>query len=676
MVRALHANRADVGLGSGHRSTTLPRRDCEQLAALPSGWLAQQLPQGPEQPPWELSEARLQAAAPRRRELGEAWLLLSDPGAEAAEGLCDLLDLIGDGADPAQRAALWLWLEGSQTLFRRRGGRIEPRPLKDLRALRQERRRRTLVEQRQHQWSERIRSRQPLRGELDGQQLADLQLLRRWASGETSLSLPEPLSRLLHEARCPIEPGAIRHLLVDLGQWERHHLPALEASPWQQGFTEAQLAEAERLLLLAPQDLPGDALRRDLCSQQVITIDDEDTREIDDGLALEWLEPSQARLWIHIADPGRLVEEGSSLDQEAARRASSLYLARGTLPMFPPRLAHGPMSLRAGERCAAWSLWIDLDAEGSVVADGVVRSWIRPRYRLSYADADALLELAPPQERDLLIIAELLQRRLHWRLRRGALQLDDPEGRIRVRQAPEAPSTMPQGPADAEREPVPEIAVIEASPSRRMVAEAMVLAGAVVAERARSEALALPFRSQAVCALPSEAELAALPPGPVRHAAIKRCLSRGLMGTAPAPHFSLGLEAYVQATSPIRRYADLLVQRQLSCLLEGRTPLDEADLASRLAELEPGLRQGIQIQRDDQRHWLQVWFSQQPRQAIAAVFLRWLRADQQLALVWLEDLALSLPCHSPARSEPGTLLLVRVLEVDPLRDRLQLDATA
>jgi hypothetical protein len=78
----------------------------------------------------------------------------------------------------------------------------------------------------------------------------------------------------------------------------------------------------------------------------------------------------------------------------------------------------------------------------------------------------------------------------------------------------------------------------------------------------------------------SEAELAQLEPGPVRHAAIKRCLSRGHMGVTPAPHFSLGLAAYVQATSPIRRYGDLLVQRQLAALADGQVPLQEAELAA------------------------------------------------------------------------------------------------
>jgi exoribonuclease-2 len=188
--------------------------------------------------------------------------------------------------------------------------------------------------------------------------------------------------------------------------------------------------------------------------------------------------------------------------------------------------------------------------------------------------------------------------------------------------------------------------------------------------------LALPYRSQQASALPSEAELAQLEPGPVRHAAIKRCLSRGHMGVTPAPHFSLGLAAYVQATSPIRRYGDLLVQRQLAALADGQVPLQEAELAALLSEVEGCLRQGLSISRDDQRHWQQVWFEQNPQPSWAATFLRWLRPQDQLALVWIDDLSLELPAECPAGSEPGAALRLRVVQVDSLRDQLRLQASA
>jgi exoribonuclease-2 len=138
----------------------------------------------------------------------------------------------------------------------------------------------------------------------------------------------------------------------------------------------------------------------------------------------------------------------------------------------------------------------------------------------------------------------------------------------------------------------------------------------------------------------------------------------------------LGLGAYAQATSPIRRYGDLLVQRQLEALREGKPALTEQAVAQLIQELESPLRQGIQIAREDQRHWLQVWVEQQQQRQWPGQFLRWLRQEHLLGLVWIEEICQSLPCQCPGRSAPGDGLLVRVAAVDSLSDLLRLDAVA
>jgi exoribonuclease-2 len=324
--------------------------------------------------------------------------------------------------------------------------------------------------------------------------------------------------------------------------------------------------------------------------------------------------------------------------------------------MFPLELATGPFSLVAGQRCAAWSIWVELDDDGAVEHYGIERSWVQPVYRLSYHDVDELLELAPPQEAYLGVIHGLLERRRRWRMARGALRLDQPEGRIRC---------------DGD---TAQLEITEPSAARLMVAEAMVLAGAVVAEHGQRHGLALPYRSQLPAELPTAAELEPLPPGPMRHTAIKRCLVRGHVGTTPSPHFSLGLEAYVQATSPIRRYGDLLVQRQLLAQSRGESALSEAELAELLTQLEAPVKQGIQISREDQRHWQQVWFEAQEQHQWPGLFLRWLRPQDRLGLVHLPDLAMDLAAEFHGDPVPGDALLVRLQQVDSLRDLLRFTA--
>ena len=232
-------------------------------------------------------------------------------------------------------------------------------------------------------------------------------------------------------------------------------------------------------------------------------------------------------------DPSRLIDIDSPLDQEARRRATSLYLAEGVMPMLPLELAAGPLSLRAGQRCAALSVAVRLDEDGAVAEQRIARSWIRPRYGLTYTDGDELIELAPPGDEALSDLSGLLMLRMRWRRSKGAVMFDRPEGRFRRSDGALA------------------LQVIDPSPSRLMVSEAMLLMGAVVAGFGQEHSLPMPFRSQPAAELPSSDELDRIPEGPARDAAIKRCLSRGVQGTRAMPHFSLGLKAYVQATSPI-----------------------------------------------------------------------------------------------------------------------------
>ncbi|MFZ9974643.1 MAG: RNB domain-containing ribonuclease, partial [Vulcanococcus sp.] len=143
-----------------------------------------------------------------------------------------------------------------------------------------------------------------------------------------------------------------------------------------------------------------------------------------------------------------------------------------------------------------------------------------------------------------------------------------------------------------------------------------------------------------------------------------------------SPHFSLGLPAYAQATSPIRRYGDLVVQRQIQAQLSGASPLSEDDLQELLNSFDGAVREGIGISREDQRHWQQVWFEAHKSSQWRADFLRWLRPQDRLGLVRIDDLAMDLAAECPQNAQPGEALLLRVQQVDSLRDQLKLVASA
>jgi exoribonuclease-2 len=453
------------------------------------------------------------------------------------------------------------------------------------------------------------------------------------------------------------DQGSLRQWCIQRGLLDPHQPRALHGSVWSGTFAIELEHEAQRLISSAAQPHPGDDDRLDLCHLATYTLDDAGTREIDDGVSLE-VQNGEVWIWVHIADPARLISSGSPLDQEARRRATSLYLADGVLPMLPLDLAAGPLSLRAGQRTAAISVSVRLDSAGAIADRRIARSWVQPRYGLTYADGDELIELAPPGDETLADLSELMQLRSRWRRQQGALMFDRMEGRFRR--------------CDGELS----LQLVEPSPARLMVSEAMLLMGAVVAEFGCQHELALPFRSQPPAELPSQAELDQLPEGAARDAAIKRCLSRGVQGTQPMAHFSLGLSAYVQATSPIRRYADLVSHRQIIAQLENTTPLSEPEMGELIDDLDDPLRQSIQISREDQRHWQQVWFSQHHDQRWDAEFLRFLRPQDGLALVHLADLAMDVVGRvDQGNPNPGDRMTMTVKLADPDRGELQLQLT-
>jgi len=612
--------------------------------------------------PWHLHEDGPPSWA-SCRELGAAWLLLL--GGEEHITLEDLKGLLVTDQQPTSNALLWVALHGQQDFFRLgRELRVQVRPLRDLRRLRHQRRRERLSRERRHRWLEALASRDPDRlsealHDADAHSGQDLRLLQGWAaSADASLApeLPADLCRTLQRAGVSMSPVAIRRLLIGLKRWNPHSLRCMDGTPWVGGFNAALLREAERLVAIADRERPGDEARCDLCQLRCFTLDDPGTEEIDDAVGIGKGSEGGALVWVHIADPARLVEVSSPLDLEARRRGTSLYLASGTIPMFPMSLAQGPFSLRQGKRCPALSAAIHLAEDGALETVKLMRSWIWPTYRLSYEEGDELLELAPPGDDDLSRLERLLDLHRNWRSKHGALLMEQSEGRIR-REGQQAV-----------------VEIVEPTRARAMVAEAMVLMGEAVAKAGENASLCLPYRSQAAAELPPASELVALPTGAVRNAAIKRCLSRGTLGTRPQAHFSLGLASYVQATSPIRRYADLICHRQLQANLVGGEPLGKAELRALLDDLDSPLRRASQIAREDQRHWQQVWFEQHAESRWRVVFLRWLRPQDELGLVRLQEEHLDVAADCPRLSQPGDALLLQVRAVDSIADQLQLEA--
>lgn len=580
-----------------------------------------------------------------------AWELLVD-GGETADPE-SLAVLLFSDRTAAQCYAAYCLLSTDKLYFKQKGDRYEPRSIAQVAEIKHQQE----VEQQRHQESQGFwdRVKQRLAGknvEWANSDRTRLDALERFATlGEEATHRTPALETLASLERSET-PEAAFQLLVDLGLWSHHENLFLRRSQIPLQLPAKVLEEVQRCLENLPSE--SETNRLDLTHLKVYTIDDESTTEIDDGLSLEFLENGQQRLWIHIADPTRLLSPGDELDMEARKRTTTVYLPTGMIPMFPPELATGPMSLIQGKECSALSFSVILDETGAAQDYSIHISTVKPTYRLTYDDVDEMLELGIEAEPEISAIATLAKLRQKWRETQGAISIFMPESVIKVN-----------------GEEI-KIHVIDDSTARLLVAEMMILAGEVAARYGQTHSLAIPYRHQPQPELPPEEELLAVPAGPARACAVRRCMPRSEMNLTPGRHSSLGLEAYTQVTSPIRRYTDLLTHFQIKAHLRDEPqPFSPEEMQDIVMCLGTAVREASSVERQTNRYWGLEYLRRNPDEVWEALMLRWLREDSNLGLILLEELGLELAMRFGRSVEIGDRFEVKVTHCDPRSDVIQ-----
>jgi exoribonuclease II len=445
-------------------------------------------------------------------------------------------------------------------------------------------------------------------------------------------------------------------LLIDLNLWGKHENIFLRRSSYPNYFTPKVSEVAHSLIAqLHAGNIIDLNPRLDLTHQKVYTIDDESTEEIDDGLSIEQLADGSLRYWIHIADPSRLINPNDTLDLEARKRSTSLYLPTGMIPMFPPELATGPMSLVQGQICPALSFGVTLGDDGGVMDYEIHATLIKPTYRLTYHDVDEMLHLDIQAEPQVKQLAEAAKKRSHWRKDNGSVMISMPEAIIKVKNDEEVT-----------------IELLDPSFSRSLVAEMMILAGEVAGRFCQENNIPVAFRSQPQPELPPEEELILLPPGPVRSCAIRRCMPKSGTGLSAARHASLGLDTYTQVTSPIRRYTDLLAHFQIKAHLRGdELPFHRDKMQEIIFEVMSTSSEAVLVERQTNRYWSLQYLQKNSNEIWQGLVLRWLREDDNLALILLEDLGLEFSHRFDRVPKIGEQLKLQVHFCDPQRDEIR-----
>lgn len=385
-------------------------------------------------------------------------------------------------------------------------------------------------------------------------------------------------------------------VVVELREWEsRHSNPEGEiievlGAPDEEGvdmlsvlrqynlplhFPKAVLAEAHAIgNVVHAKDLTD---RLDCRAHNVITIDPDDAKDFDDAICLEKISAEQWRLWVHIADVSHYVKPGTALDEEARKRGNSTYLVDRVIPMLPEALSNELCSLKPNVDRLTKCVEFLVSNDGRVLSTKFHSAVIHSQRRFTYGQVLAILQREPaddPVERMLHQAHQLAQKIRKHRFKNGSLDLDFPETKIRL----------------DEQGRVLRIEKTENDVSHQLIEEYMLLANEAVAARLMSlrtpaiyriheepDARRLNEYRQEVMAHnvqcgnlshPAEVQklltkLGTIPIGSALKIGFLKSLMRAVYSVEPLGHYGLAKKKYTHFTSPIRRYADLVVHRAL-----------------------------------------------------------------------------------------------------------------
>ncbi len=539
----------------------------------------------------------LKELEPREGDVMEAWELLEGGDTDLRE----LSELIYSEYTPATAWATWQRV--AEGLY------FEGSP-KSIRA-----RKRDRVEREQAERAAKARAKaewEGLIGRLREGRMAEadrplLEEVRRLALGRADRS--RILKALGHQET---RENAHR-LLVQVGYWPPRYNP----------YPERLGVPREAPDLPVP-PLPAEA-REDLTALPAFAIDDEGNQDPDDALSIDG-----DRLWVHVADVAALVAPDSELDQEARARGANLYLPEGMVNMLPEPVTP-LLGLGLQETSPALSIGFTLGEDGSPADVTIRRTRIRVQ-RLSYEQAEGRLDEAPFKA--MRALTEAFRAHRHAR---DAAAIELPEVSVRLVDGEVRIRTLPR------------------FRSRDLVTDAMLMAGEAVARYCEAHAIAIPYAGQ------EPPERVQTPTDMAAMYAYRRQFKPSRLSVEPRPHFGLGLERYTRATSPLRRYSDLLVHQQLRAHLAGEPLLSAAQVAERVDLAEAGALAMRRAERLSNTHWKLIWLRAHPEWTGKAVVVE--KGDKKLTAL-IPKLALDVRLRVPGDPPLNACLELRPREID------------
>lgn len=334
--------------------------------------------------------------------------------------------------------------------------------------------------------------------------------------------------------------------------------------------------------------------RRDFRKVTTFTIDPEDAKDFDDALSYRTLPNGHLEIGVHIADVTHYVKEGTSLDEDAFDRATSVYLVDRTVPMLPERLSNELCSLRPNETKLTFAAVFEMDQRGRVHSEWFGRTIIHSDHRFSYEEAQEVLERKEGMlAQELTVLNDLAHKLRKERFQRGAVNFETTEVKFKLDEKGRPLAVVPKVRKDA----------------HKLIEEFMLLANKAVAtfvfkmskggERNtfvyRTHDLPDPdkvsdfaeFAKQFGHKLNTEGhavsrslnklmdEIEGKPEQNVLQSLAVRAMAKAKYTTDAKGHFGLAFDHYTHFTSPIRRYPDMMVHRLLQHYLDHGKPVSK-----------------------------------------------------------------------------------------------------
>lgn len=386
----------------------------------------------------------------------------------------------------------------------------------------------------------------------------------------------------------------------------------------------------------------------------VFSIDDAETREVDDAIGIREDEEGRIVVTVYIADAALYVAKDTPLDRVAERRVATLYLPEKTLYMLPKRISTDLASLVEGEPRSSLAVRTIWDPAGNLIEWNFERTGVVIHDRFTYDDVNSILldERGDGSRRKkletILRLAENLELK---RMQKGAVHLVRPEVKVRVFHDDSGNTVIKIHKIDTE------------TPAHRLIREWMIFYNACVAEWAIDHDVAMIYRAQDP---PDDLE-SFEPPGrsydPVQFRRIVRKLKRSVLWPGPREHWALGLDAYIQMSSPLRRYTDLITQRQLVYYLDRGQELYDREI---LLRLMTGIEEKMMVLKEFERRRHRYWIIKHIKQmGLDAVYSATV-IEERGGVFWVEldDFLLEASITGPFHGSVGDRVQVRPMQID------------